>query len=425
MTARLRHLRQLIRGGAGLSDEIAAGYRGVVLLGDASSIKRLADLSDELTLRVYLAQVHYELYLVTGNNLSRALALDLTEELMAAAQLALKGNDLKAVEQTLTGWWRFLTEGVDEVTRAATARRLDEIARSRGAAFFARRAARMGDLDFGRIYAAIDRALTNILNAKELSKEQLAVKSALKQFLKIVPRSDAKAWEEIVKKLVSYPWVKKPTGLRARIAVDPAHFRKAFRNEANGVKGFLQETWFWRSKAWKSREGRLLRGAQRRAERLGLAREEWEPLLIAEPLLTIGGGKIRGGKELYDGAIIIARRFESGERTVEGFLDVAVQIKAEKDISAFKQGAKDLRREVELGGLTELRTRDGATAIRLLQAPDANDPIRVFVLPQLPEAYKFRDLPPGVSPVLIPSMADAQQLDYLAYFLIRTVVEAP
>jgi hypothetical protein len=423
MTERIRLVREVVRRGPGLSGEVAANYRAIALVSDASSIKRLADISEELAESVYHWEKYCEVFRETQSNWARALALDYTENLMAVAHSELRDKALTLAEGKLTGVWRWLSEGADEATRAVIATRLDEIARIRGAAALAQRAKRLGDLDFGWIYAAIDGALVDVRNAKELSEEQRGVKRALEKFLKIVPRTDAKAWEEIAEKLGSYRWVRKPTeGLRARIAVDEHHFRRALRTEANGVKGFLQEKWFWRSKAWKSREGIFWRHARQRAERLG---EDWEPLFIAEPLLTIGGGGKRAGLELYDGAIIIARHFESGERAVEGFLDVAVQIKAEKKISAVKQVSKDILREVELGGLIELRTRDGNRAIRLLQAPDRDDPLRLIVAPELPEAPRLLGLPPGADTVLIPSMLDAQQLDDVAYFLIRAVVEAP
>jgi hypothetical protein len=88
-----------------------------------------------------------------------------------------------------------------------------------------------------------DHAITHVRNAKDLSQEQRTVPRAPMLFLKIVPRSEANAWEEIAEKLVSYPWVQKPTqGLCAYIAVDDDQLRKAFRAEANGVKGFGRNT---------------------------------------------------------------------------------------------------------------------------------------------------------------------------------------
>ena len=44
------------------------------------------------------------------------------------------------------------------------------------------------------------------------------------------------------------------------------------------------------------------------SQRLGVAREQWVPMLVPEPLITIQGGT-RAGQELYDGAIFVVRHW--------------------------------------------------------------------------------------------------------------------
>jgi hypothetical protein len=420
MSDRIRFLNRLINTGSGLSEVIGAAYRGVVLLGESSSIARLAERSEELALKVFGAKQYYLLFLQTGDDLSRQTALALTEDLVIAARTVLKGNDLTSASQTFIGWRRALTEGADETSRLATAQRLEQVARRRGLAYLDRLAVRSSSSRIGEFAAAIDLEITKLLTGPATSAERRAVEL----FLNAVPRTDLAAWEGLVMKMVGFSKLdlKAKRLVQPGVAWDEEAFKKAFRPEASGLKGLALETWFWRSPAWKSRERRLLQAAHQRARQLGLAREEWKPVVISEPLLTIGGAGRRGGLEIYDGVVVIARRFDPNARSVEGFLDAAIQIKAERDISAIRQVSKDTRREVELGGLTELRTRDGNIPIRLLPAPDTNDPIRLVVAPELPSASKYRDLAPGVNIVAMPTLLDAKQLDYLAYFLIRAAI---
>lgn len=420
MTDRSRTLARIVQLGAGLDEVVGAAFRGVVLFGEASALSRMAEASEEIALKVFGAKFYYQQFIQTQSELARTTALELTRSLAADARLALKDEDLTAVARTLTGWGRVLEEGGDAALRIETAERLAAIAQRRGAAALERLAARSSGERLITIASGLDlqigRALTNPVSSAETH--------ALEWFLRAVPRSDEAAWNSIVLKIDSFSEIGgKAEQLRSgNKFLNQVEFEKLLRPEASQLKGHALETWFWRSPAWRSREKELMDAAFRRARKLGLAQGQWRPLQISEPLLTIGGMGRRGGLEIYDGVVLVARDYRIGGDVVEGFLDTVVQIKAEQNISAVRQISKDVRREAELGGLTELRTRDGKLAVRLLQAPDNADPFRLIVAPYLPAADRIARLAPGVQVALIPTLLDADQLDDLAFFMLRAAI---
>lgn len=421
MTGRVRLFQRALQAGSGIGDVAGAAYRGTLLLSEASALARMADTSQDVALKVFGAKQYYLLFIQTQDELSRVQALALTSSLAADAPKLLKGTDLASVSNTLLGWRRVLEEGADDLARAGNATRLEHLAEQRGRAYLERVAARSSGERLIEIASSIDLAIGRAL----INPVSSAERRALELFIRAVQPSDVAAWESVVGKIAAFSKAGDKVGeLRAAgTLLDEEAFRKLLRPEASALKGHLLETWFWRAQAWTSREPVLMEAAFARARRLGSARSEFQPVLISQPLLTIGGMGRRGGLEIYDGSIILARDYVAGSsRSVEAFLDVAVQIKAERNISAVRQVGKDVRREMELGGLTELRTRDGSLVIRLLQAPDKADALRLIVAPELPAAQRIAGLPPGVNVGTVPTLLNADQLDDLSYFLLRAAL---
>lgn len=419
MTERQRTLIKVVQAGAGVDQVVGAAYRGLMLLSDASALSRMAEASVEIALKVQFAKSHYLIFVKTECPLARETALTFTRSLAGDVGRVLQGAERVEAARVLTGWRRVLEEGADAALQIDRAEDLAARAARRGQASLERLAARTSSEHFIDVASGIDLAITRTLMDPTSSPQQ----RALELFLRAVPRSDIAAWDTLLGRIAGFNrLIENADELRVLSEVlSQKEFLTLLRPEANIIKGQALETWFWRSPAWKSREALLDDSAWRRAQALGGATRGWQPLVLTEPLLTMGGMGLRGGLEIYDGVVLVAREYRPGLGVVEAYLDAVVQIKAERNITALLQVARDMRREAELGGLTELRTRDGSLVVRLLQAPDAAEPFRLIVAPTLPAGH-LAQVPRGVLVAGIPTLMDAYQLDDFAYLLLRGAI---
>jgi hypothetical protein len=414
MTTRLRAARAVVAAG----DATAAAYRGTLILGYRSPVALIADASVELTAVLCHADFHYLSMLLHRSEVSRVRALEGIELLMQAAPKVLKGRALADARVLLAGRRRVLLEGWDGAERHAKGL-LADVGRARAVQEAERLAASMATPRFGAVVAAVEDLVQRTL-AEGASAGQ---GNSLRLFLQALAPTDHLSWSPIYRRLAeSQSIVAKAAQVRAAGGVDAygeEAFRRLFRSNASNLKGLAFEAAFWKSPEWLDIERELVRQALKRGRQLsGTVGGELALHFIREPLRDA-----RTGLELYDGAMLLARPTAANPNVFEGYLFALIQLKAEKRISVIRQVTRDTRRERVLPGDLVLRSSDQSRGYVIRPLPEEYDPLRIIGAPQLPDAPRFSRAATGVDFVFVPALVDADQLDDVAYLLIRAVVD--
>lgn len=459
-----------------------SAYRGTIFLGYASPLRKLAELSTDIADQIAVVELAYLNFLKHGGGepatawakkeifaLKKMLAIPGTkgaaqanDPLLAAAtelhaearrlhfeagsptmarsahelamivqskaHAALTSEDLARAEELTDGWLRVLNTSPEEMDKAlltASMRRVENARRAR--------ARREHLLDLNNVLETVERVMAT--TAADLNDPAA---KALRLFQQTVsPEQFAEIWEIADRLGVFKQWllrIEQANHMGGLNALDTAGFRALFRPEANSLKGLLLEKWFWCSRVWREQEVLLVKNAEAVARRLG---PDYKVIIIRSPLLE-------SGKEIYDGAIVIARAAGEGtEGVLAGLLHTAIQIKAERLTSAIGQINRDLAREGNILEPVNLITRDGAIAVNFLPPPPSLQTNRIIVAPSLPASHlapesfepiapgvarPLRDrglvqkLEPGVDVLYQTTLLNAEQLDDLAYLLLKSVV---
>jgi hypothetical protein len=417
-TSRLRAPARLLARSGGTAADAAAAYRGTRILGFRSPITKLAEASDELAAAVFFAEQEY--LLAMGSELSRVRALEGINALLASAPSVLSGKELEHAQVLLAARRHVLLDGWQGAERQAKGL-LADIGSARALERAELLAGRMAATDVRRIAATIEALGLDALARPATTRAQ----RALRLFMQAVPPTDTLAWGVVHHRIANLRKLS-AKAKRVRTVGGPDRygeeaFRTLFRGEASNLKGLLLETWFWTSTVWRRREPAIIADAYARARKLSAIQgAELTPAVVREPLR-----EARYGREMYDGAVLLVRPTAANPDVYEAFPHLLVQIKAEKDISVVGQIARDIKRErrVVPGDLL-LRRSDSRAAYVLRPAPDELDPVRIIIAPQLPEPKRLvGDLPPGVDVVVDASLLDADELDDVAYALLRAIVE--
>lgn len=377
-------------------------YRAPILMGMSRPLRQLADLSQELAVKVFYLEQQYLLFIKYGSEFSRGSAIRQIDDLLRLAV-----NDTKLLPEVraevckdMVGRRKVLIDGWDGAERHAA--ELAQDAKRSAAIDRAIKKASMpsddGLLDVARsVETLVNSVIRNRIGSK--SDESLLL------YLRTVLPTDGQAWKAIYRKLAAFKKAAHKT------PQDYVQFRKQFRGEASALKGLLQEQWFWKSQAWRQREGALLRDAMATAENLSTLGRQWHAIILKEPLRDI-----RRGAEIYDGAILLVRP-TTPPGSFEAIPHLLIQIKAEKDISVLGQIARDRARELREAGQFTLTSSDGLTTFTV--RPPLGDTKRIVCTPAVADAARVADLPPGVNVIHDISMLDADQLDDVAYRLLE------
>lgn len=244
---------------------------------------------------------------------------------------------------------------------------------------------------------AIEQTLLATVDAAGSSPE----KRALMRYLRTVPAHDHGAWRTVGMKAASEGLEGKLRRVRNALperdpkltlaqhqsrvvaAYGESKFRKLLQTEAGHLMGVLGEVWSWRARAWLLRERQLYRTGLQRGRALAGGGPDFRPIVVRQPLYL-------RGREIYDGAILLARPLASGPQQVEVFeayLHVTLEVQARKETSLLgERTAQDVAREMLKPGGLELRTADHSMTFLVRYAPDGKPPARFIVAPELDQA---------------------------------------
>ncbi len=428
MLIRKKQLLRLVSHNRAVIDGLGLDIR---IVGRPSALQLLAQKSRALAEEVELLEVLLPMYHIAELRTAQALALQSIDKLLTAAPKALAGSDAKSAQVLLAGLRTRVSEGIEKAgTLSARQQAAQERAIARAAQLL--EAARFENIE--RVASAVQNEIARIMTRKgRLTARQATEKNAFRILSDVLDISDVDAWLPVYRRLASSKTLKAKRAFIKRAggvnAFGEERFRATMRHQANEIKGLVMEIWFWRSNIWTQWSSDVLARAHRRARQFSAGGQRYEALIISEPLRMLDGGK-----EIYDGAVLIVRQVSKTPPRYFGYLEAAVQIKAEKRISLLKQIPRDVRRENLVPGKQVLRLDDG-TVFDLAPTPDLQDPLRLIVAPELPTftevaqgpgntlVQQVRRLPPGIDLRYAPTLLDAEQLDDVAFALLRAIVD--
>jgi hypothetical protein len=380
--------------------------RAATLLWVSGPLRRLAGLSSDLAVQVLEFNERYLMFLMHGSELTRVTGVQKVNELIHAVvsgeSARLLPEDVRnEICKELLGRRQALIDGPAGAERLA-AELAGDVRFSASLDRAIAQAASFNQGDLLDVARSVERLVNGVLRKRVLS----AADDAFRLYLATVKPENGPAWMAIYRKIASYQ--------KARLKRPPtqADFLRLFRGEASGLKGVLQEQWYWASQAWQAREGVLMRHAQEAAESLSTVGRQWDARLLTEPMREA----IRFSPEIYDGAILLVRATDR-PGIFEAILHTVIQIKAEKNISVLWQVANDRRREMRAMAGLLLKTNDGLTIFKVVPPPGTTT--RIVCTPMVADAARVADLPPGSAGFQDISQLDADQLDAVAYRLLE------
>lgn len=393
-----------------IADAARAGRIGHLTLSRAPTLLRvsgpllkLAGVSGDLAVKVAHFNERYVLFLIHGSEATRMTAIKRVDELIHGATVVDLPVEIRAeVFMELVGRRSVLVDGPAGAERIAAELADDpRFAASLDRAI--RQAASFNQQDLLDVARSVEKLVNSVYRKRVLSSAD----HSFRLYLATVQPDNGPAWTAIYHKIAEFR--------KARLKHPPANqaaFERMFRGEANGLKGVLQEQWYWASETWKSREGPLMRHATAAAEALSSVGRQWEAVLLKEPMREA----IRFSPEIYDGAILLTQATDR-PGFFKAMAHTVIQIKAEKDITVLGQVAADRLRELRKSGGFNLKSSDGLTTFMMVPPPGTTT--RIVCTPMVADAARLADLPPGVAVFQDISLLDAEQLDAVAYRLLE------
>ncbi len=420
----------VMRAARGMSGAVHSAYRGIKYAATASPLDILATAAPDFGSVIWHSEEYYHLYLLNRSKIDQMVALVNVDILMQVASQKLKQGVIpERVMNFLEGRFNLLVRGLEEVEKAGLASA--NIALNRARINATRRASRQGAFTVGDIAATLQTEFTKY--SLSFGPALGDAEKALAIYLNTVAPGNHTAWTEIYEHLSQ---LRKAAGKIQRIksrgglaSISKEEFESVsfFRGEANRLKGFLLETWFWQSNAWSRMEEVILRDARKMVHRQRFnIPPGYEPMVIKQPLFL-------GGQEIYDGVVLLARPLPGRPNHFECFIHTEFQMKAEADLSVVDQINRDLKRKSKaLPQMILLSRSQQVFDIRPMPGPF--DPLRIIVAPQIPEVKALplgaplhkndlRKLPPEADVLILPTLLDAEQLDEIAFLMLRAIVE--
>ena len=408
------YLRWLVR----LEKEIPDGlriightFRTSFVVGHRSSVGALIVEIPGLAEDAWHLQLYRMVYFRHGDRWAQQLAMVRLDRLVYMVDKSSADQTLKMAARDELLWQRrTLDNGELMLSDAATITRLGTEGRRRAQAV-TQIVQRAGNANAVLLLAnKVEAGVLDLVRGVPSPQRTL-----LLRYLGIVDLSEIDTWVGIYKKLhANVKSLEHPPGM----SFTAFRTAEANRGQISSVKGLLQEEAFWRSAAWIEAERDYARYAWRRARLLarGFSTPDrpFKVYRIKEPLYVVG----EEAGEIYDGAQMILRESTNDPDVMEGFLDLAVQIKAEIRVTVGEQILRDLSREGAEGVTWQLRTLNGKKSFILGRAPDGDNPARLMFAPRHPGKGQMTELPAGIETRFTGSLMDADELGEIAAYLL-------
>ncbi|RTL65987.1 MAG: hypothetical protein EKK42_19025 [Pseudonocardiaceae bacterium] len=201
-------------------------------------------------------------------------------------------------------------------------------------------------------------------------------------------------------------------------------FAERFSPVISSVQGVLGEGWFWRSRSAADIRRLSVVGAEARADSLRSIGFDGEVVVIPDELFLISGQR-GGGQCLLDGAVLIVDRSADHGGVVNACMAVAVEVKTGTSAENLLQLRRDQKREYGSAGRgVVVRTRDDSSRFRLIPAPDADEPVRLFVAPSTDMATaRLLEQRYGIVAEGVVMPISAVEFRDVATFIVRVVLD--